>query len=150
MYFVLSFISQISLFLEKFTLLAKILHCRWHWRHGQIPPLAWGHQFRKISSRNPFLGVVTGPEEWEWLILDSINSVLRAKSKAFYYLVKYLIHRVSCVGLNRSAQLEGGVSLNSSSSNHSPGSALPFALHWRRNVNTWWAHTRVLSSSWSS
>ena len=36
------------------------------------------------------------------------------------------------MGLNRSAQLEGGVSLNSSSSNHSPGSALPFALHWRR------------------
>ena len=25
--------------MEKFTPLAKILHCRWHWRHGQIPPL---------------------------------------------------------------------------------------------------------------
>ena len=28
MYFVLSFIMQIALFLEKFTPLAKILHCR--------------------------------------------------------------------------------------------------------------------------
>ena len=26
--------------MEKFTPLAKIVHCRWHWRHGQIPPLA--------------------------------------------------------------------------------------------------------------
>ena len=26
--------------MEKFTLLAKILHCRRHWRHGQIPPLS--------------------------------------------------------------------------------------------------------------
>ena len=25
--------------MEKFTPLAKILHCRRHWRHGQIPPL---------------------------------------------------------------------------------------------------------------
>ena len=25
--------------MEKFTLLAKILHCRRHWRHWQIPPL---------------------------------------------------------------------------------------------------------------
>ena len=27
--------------MEKFTPLAKILHCRRHWRHGQIPPLLW-------------------------------------------------------------------------------------------------------------
>jgi len=26
--------------MEKFTPLTKILHCRRHWRHGQIPPLA--------------------------------------------------------------------------------------------------------------
>ena len=26
--------------MEKFTPLAKILHCRRHWRHGQIPPLS--------------------------------------------------------------------------------------------------------------
>ena len=25
--------------MEKFTPLAKILHCLWHWRHWQIPPL---------------------------------------------------------------------------------------------------------------
>ena len=25
--------------MEKFTPPAKILHCRWHWRDGQIPPL---------------------------------------------------------------------------------------------------------------
>ena len=25
--------------MEKFTPMAKILHCRQHWRHGQIPPL---------------------------------------------------------------------------------------------------------------
>ena len=28
--------------MEKFTPLAKILHCRRHWRHGQIPPLGLG------------------------------------------------------------------------------------------------------------
>ena len=27
------------MFLEIFTLLAKILHCHWQWRHGQISPL---------------------------------------------------------------------------------------------------------------
>ena len=27
--------------MEKFTPLAKILHCRRHWRHWQIPPLTW-------------------------------------------------------------------------------------------------------------
>ena len=39
MYFVLSFTFWIALFLEKFTLLAKNLHCRRQWRHGQISPL---------------------------------------------------------------------------------------------------------------
>ena len=41
MYFVLSvfIILWIALFLEKFTPLAKILHCRWQWQHWQISPL---------------------------------------------------------------------------------------------------------------
>ena len=30
--------------MEKFTPLAKILHCRRHWRHWQIPPLWSGNQ----------------------------------------------------------------------------------------------------------
>ena len=30
--------------MEKFTPLAKILHCRRQWRHGQIPPLQNHHQ----------------------------------------------------------------------------------------------------------
>ena len=29
--------------MEKFTLLAKILHCCWHWRHWQIPTLTGWH-----------------------------------------------------------------------------------------------------------
>ena len=43
MYFVLSFILWILLFLEKFTPLAKILHCRRQWRHWQISPLVSGN-----------------------------------------------------------------------------------------------------------
>ena len=39
MYFVLSFILKIALFLQKFTPLAKILHCRRQWRQWQISPL---------------------------------------------------------------------------------------------------------------
>ena len=34
--------------MEKFTPLAKILHCRRHWRDGQIPPLVLGKVFRKV------------------------------------------------------------------------------------------------------
>ena len=41
--------------MEKFTPLAKILHCRRHWRHWQIPPLIYqskscGHALIHISS----------------------------------------------------------------------------------------------------
>ena len=39
MYFVLSFLLEIALFLEKFTPLVKILHCRRQWRHWQISSL---------------------------------------------------------------------------------------------------------------
>ena len=39
MYIELSFILWIALFLEKFTPLVKILHCRRKWRHWQISPL---------------------------------------------------------------------------------------------------------------
>ena len=40
--------------MEKFTLLAKILHCRRHWRHWQIPPLKevwslWGCRVGQIG-----------------------------------------------------------------------------------------------------
>ena len=36
--------------MEKFTPLAKILHCRRHWRHGQIPPLSlvWSHGVAQV------------------------------------------------------------------------------------------------------
>ena len=34
--------------MEKFTPLAKILHCRRHWRHWQIPPLYQGKSWNRI------------------------------------------------------------------------------------------------------
>ena len=44
--------------MEKFTPLAKILHCRRHWRHGQIPPLLaygskWWPCLRRIHANFP-------------------------------------------------------------------------------------------------
>ena len=36
--------------MEKFTPLAKILHCRWQWGHGQIPPLKGPHVLNKASN----------------------------------------------------------------------------------------------------
>ena len=46
--------------MEKFTPLAKILHCRRHWRHGQIPPLIVWYtisylQYSHVSSQSQFL-----------------------------------------------------------------------------------------------
>ena len=35
--------------MEKLTLLANILHCRRHWRRGQIPPLVRGARWRFIE-----------------------------------------------------------------------------------------------------
>ena len=49
MYFELSFILLVALFLEKFTTLVKILHCRRQWRHWQISPL--GHPVLVVQAR---------------------------------------------------------------------------------------------------
>ena len=43
--------------MEKFTPLAKILHCRRHWRHGQIPPLIIIRVFIMIVNDHHHQGV---------------------------------------------------------------------------------------------
>ena len=37
--------------MEKFTPLTKILHCRRHWRHGQIPPLSQSFWYKYRTKR---------------------------------------------------------------------------------------------------
>ena len=43
--------------MEKFTPLAKILHCRRQWRHGQIPPLSFFSLRALIRDNNRIYGV---------------------------------------------------------------------------------------------
>ena len=40
--------------MEKFTPLAKVLHCRRHWRDGQIPPLTYRWQWNVLYSHSFF------------------------------------------------------------------------------------------------
>ena len=44
--------------MEKFTPLAKILHCRRHWRHGQIPPLRCTMKNKYYENLHPWAGAL--------------------------------------------------------------------------------------------
>ena len=90
--------------MEKFTLLAKILHCRRHWRHGQIPPLepvCWIAQFLyHFCTSNTDLKILRIQSLWAFKILwwfDWLRNL-------FKYLVRFA-WRAICELFQTSTQL---------------------------------------------
>ena len=71
--------------MEKFTPLAKMLHCRRHWRHGQIPPLCSSLSIQScflsfFDQGCPFCGnFISWPEIWRHKVSTEMNFVKKKK-----------------------------------------------------------------------
>ena len=71
--------------MEKFTPLAKILHCRRQWRHGQIPPLFVCHQiYLSPPGRHDPFDEVSNPD------LAHLCRKARREWKTWFWSVLYV------------------------------------------------------------
>ena len=68
--------------MEKFTPLAKILHCRRHWRHWQIPPLVVGWREIRLTTQ------VTCPPLM-WRLLSKISTWNVSATEQTIFLVGF-------------------------------------------------------------